>query len=313
MILFHHPRARANLTNRGLRHCPWNVPACSWRREGGGSLALKRVKKLVHFLVDRIAKFKYLCLEQGQGFVESAESPFTKSCWVPPHGSLRSKTMGYNSRNLVNSVHTMACNFKLHTGRFHNRPFSWSQKQSRFSLASQTTSHSPKFWPRSTSALNNTDCNFRFPTPNGRNRISWKSQFLQKIRLRVSKAWNLVDRTKVRVIMGPALLLENQLLIKSKKATGPFNYWRHVRCIYLWWGRLQDKGMAGDRWTISTCAVRLHLMLRAARRLHQLKAFGSWTDVLFGLHSVPLFFLLADLWRILKAVPPAALSSSHKC
>ena len=33
---------------------------------------LEQDKKLQHF---RVAKFTYLCLEQGQGFIESAEPP----------------------------------------------------------------------------------------------------------------------------------------------------------------------------------------------------------------------------------------------
>ena len=36
--------------------------------------SLQQGKKLQHFLLDRVTKFAYVCLEQGQGFIESAES-----------------------------------------------------------------------------------------------------------------------------------------------------------------------------------------------------------------------------------------------
>ena len=42
-------------------------------------------KKLQHFPLDRVAKFTSLHLEQGQGFIESAEPPYPNSCWVLPH------------------------------------------------------------------------------------------------------------------------------------------------------------------------------------------------------------------------------------
>ena len=43
--------------------------------------SLEQRKKLQHFLLDRVAKFTSLCLEQGQGFVESVEPPYPNSCW----------------------------------------------------------------------------------------------------------------------------------------------------------------------------------------------------------------------------------------
>ena len=46
--------------------------------------SLKQGKKSQHFLLDRVAKFTTLCLEQGQGFAESTEPPYPNSCWVPP-------------------------------------------------------------------------------------------------------------------------------------------------------------------------------------------------------------------------------------
>ena len=48
--------------------------------------SLEQGKKLQHFLLDRVTKFTYLCLEQGQGFVESAEPLYPNSCWVHPPG-----------------------------------------------------------------------------------------------------------------------------------------------------------------------------------------------------------------------------------
>ena len=55
-----------------------------WIRPAWSSL--EQGKKLQHFLLDRVTKFTYLCLEQGQGFVESAEPPYPNSCWVHPPG-----------------------------------------------------------------------------------------------------------------------------------------------------------------------------------------------------------------------------------
>ena len=48
--------------------------------------SLKQGQKLQHFLLNRAAKFTSLCLEQGQGFVESADPPYpnSNSCWEPP-------------------------------------------------------------------------------------------------------------------------------------------------------------------------------------------------------------------------------------
>ena len=48
--------------------------------------SLEQGKKLQHFLLDRVANSHLLCLEQGQGFVESAEPPYPNSCWVHPQG-----------------------------------------------------------------------------------------------------------------------------------------------------------------------------------------------------------------------------------
>ena len=42
--------------------------------------SLEQGKKLQHFLEDRVEKFTSLCLEQGQGFSESAEPPYPNSC-----------------------------------------------------------------------------------------------------------------------------------------------------------------------------------------------------------------------------------------
>ena len=124
---------------------------------------------------------------------------------------------------------------------------------------------------------------------------------------RVSEAWNLVDRTKVRVIMGPALLSENQLLIKSKKATGPFNWC--ALCLPA----VRSMTGRGNGWRpLNDSDMRSTSAPDPADSAQTPATKGSRTDVLFGVNSVPLFFLLADLWRILKAVPPAALSSSNK-
>ena len=38
--------------------------------------SLEQGKKLQHFLLDRVAKFISLFFEQGQGFIESAETPY---------------------------------------------------------------------------------------------------------------------------------------------------------------------------------------------------------------------------------------------
>ena len=55
--------------------------------------SLEQGKKLQYFLFDRVYENLHLklCLEQGQDFVESAESPYLYSCWVhaspPPPGT----------------------------------------------------------------------------------------------------------------------------------------------------------------------------------------------------------------------------------
>ena len=41
-------------------------------------------KTLQHFLLDRVAKCTSLCLEQGQGFVDSAEPPAQIPEYPPP-------------------------------------------------------------------------------------------------------------------------------------------------------------------------------------------------------------------------------------
>ena len=52
------------------------------------SSPVEQGKKLRHFLPNRVAKFTFLCLEQGQDFVESAEPSYPNSCRAqppPPH------------------------------------------------------------------------------------------------------------------------------------------------------------------------------------------------------------------------------------
>ena len=49
---------------------------------GNAWSSFEQGKKLQHFLLDRVAKFTSLCLEQGQGFTESAELPYPNSCLV---------------------------------------------------------------------------------------------------------------------------------------------------------------------------------------------------------------------------------------
>ena len=58
-------------------------------------------KKLQPFLLDRVAKFASLCLEQGQGFVELAERPYPNSRWVHPPG------LYSNAHGAVYSIHTI--------------------------------------------------------------------------------------------------------------------------------------------------------------------------------------------------------------
>ena len=54
--------------------------------DGNAWSSLEQVKNAQRFLVERVAKFTSLCLEQGQGFVESAKPPYPISCRVPtPH------------------------------------------------------------------------------------------------------------------------------------------------------------------------------------------------------------------------------------
>ena len=54
--------------------------------DGNAWSSLDQVKNVQRFLVERVAKFTSLCLEQGQGFVESAKPPYPISCRVPtPH------------------------------------------------------------------------------------------------------------------------------------------------------------------------------------------------------------------------------------
>ena len=49
-----------------------------WIIYGSAWSSLEQGKKLQHFLLDRVEKFTSLCLEQGQGFVESPEHPPTQ-------------------------------------------------------------------------------------------------------------------------------------------------------------------------------------------------------------------------------------------
>ena len=63
--------------------------------------SLEHGKKLQHFLLDRVAKFTYLWLEQGQGFIESAKPPYPNSCWVHPLPPLHESLMGVVSTTLL--------------------------------------------------------------------------------------------------------------------------------------------------------------------------------------------------------------------
>ena len=66
--------------------------------------SLEQGKKLQHFLLDRVANFHLLCLEQGQGFVESAKLPYPNSCWIHPPPRDICRIQGVQNFALVLSV-----------------------------------------------------------------------------------------------------------------------------------------------------------------------------------------------------------------